>query len=209
LARLQNISVPFATAVLPIPMHCSTSSLVCYVSTSLQFLFLFWIAQHLKNVWLFDFCIMKVYAPAGIHGRMHVCNGIVAVMGKMQTNLKITEHIWLTVFQTASTAENGGQYWMFGCHSKEQATLSGLPRTCSGPGKIFLGRWARVGQQRIFTRNQKDWQIMLLLRKVNHSNIVRPWAPFWVSPDNLYCLTPSPPQHWALFLKLLWNLVSC
>jgi len=38
---------------------------------------------------------MKVYPPAGIHGRMHVCNGIVVVMGKMQTNLKITKHIWL------------------------------------------------------------------------------------------------------------------
>jgi hypothetical protein len=47
----------------------------------------------MKNVWLFDFCIMKVYPPAGIHGRMLVCNGIVVVMGKKQTNLKITEHI--------------------------------------------------------------------------------------------------------------------
>jgi hypothetical protein len=133
---------------------------------------------------------------------MLVCNGIVVVMGKKQTNLKITEHIWLTVFQIASTTENRGQYWMYGCHYKEQATLSGPPRT-------FLGPWTRAGQLKIFTLNQKDWQIMLLLRKTNHSNIVRPWTPFWVSPGSLYWLTPSLPQHWALFLKLLWNLVSC
>ena len=81
---------------------------------------------------------------------------------------------------------------MYGCHYKEQATLSGPPRTHSGPGKIFLGPWSRVGQQKIFTLNQKDWQIMLLLRKTNHSNIVRPWAPFWVSHGNFYWLTPSP-----------------
>lgn len=139
MARLQNISVPFATAVLPIPMRCSTSSLVYVMWAQVYSSSSSWIAWYLKNVWLFDFCTLKVYPPAGIHGRMHVGNGIVVVMGKMQTNLKVTEHIWLTVFQIASTTENRGQYWMYGCHYKEQATLSGLPRICLGPGKIF---WA-------------------------------------------------------------------
>jgi hypothetical protein len=53
---------------------------------------------------------MKVYPPAGIHGRTRVCNGIVVVMGKMQTNLKINAHICLTVFQIATITENRGQY---------------------------------------------------------------------------------------------------